>query len=454
MCSNVRRLISGSARRLATAAVSIALLACSGGGGGTAENSAVTLGSSSAQQLEVPDALAAQAPSGKVLTVPAGFGIRVWAVVNKARFMALAPNGDVLVSVPEEGRIVLLRPRVNDIPQQFELAAGLRRPHDMVFRTIAGVTWLYVAESNRIFRTAWQTGQTSIGAREVVVDNLPDSFTAGLFGNYGHELKNIAIGPDDKLYVSIASSCNACAEDVYADPVRGAIYQYDANGANGRLFARGLRNAEGLDFLPGTNTLWVAVNNRDEVRVPFDRDVDGDGRSDLGQIVERYVDANPPDPFTSVRDGANHGWPFCNGVPNDSMSNLALIPDYELNRDNAVFDCNTATRAEKAFAAHSAPLGFSFLQSSAVPAAIRNGAAIALHGCWNCSALRAGYKVVFVPFDATGAPGMETDLVSGFVANPQTREVWGRPVDVIADGRGNLLISDDFAGVIYQLFQR
>lgn len=402
--------------------------------------------------LEVPAALA-QEPfnTGRNLVVPPGFGIRVWARVNKARFMALAPNGDVLVSVPSEGRIVLLRERANDTPQTFDYASGLRNPHDMVFHKIGDTTYLYVAESNRVTRSVYQTGESATGARETVVADLPDSSLAELGGTYGHELKNIALSPDHKLYVSVASACNACAEDTVSDPVRGAIYQYSADGKERALYARGLRNAEGLDFIPGTNTLWVTVNNRDEIRVPVDADVDGDGSNDLGKTLPSYVDDNPPELFTPVRNGGNYGWPFCNAVPNAAMSNLEVLADFDLNRDGAALNCAAVDRSVKGIRAHSAPLGFSFLQASAVPAAYRAGAAVAQHGCWNCTSLRAGYKVSYFPFDAAGNAGAEFDLVTGFVTDPVARTVWGRPVDVIADARGNLLISDDFANAIYQL---
>ncbi len=390
--------------------------------------------------------------SARDLTVPPGFGIRLWARVQNARFMALAPNGDVLVSVPSEGRIVLLRERANDVPQAFDYVTGLRNPHDMVFHRIGETTYLYIAESHRVSRSVYRGDETSRNASEVVVDNLPDNSTPELQGTYGHQLKNIALSPDNRLYVSVASTCNACTEDTESDPVRGAIYQYSADGRERRLFARGLRNAEGLAFLPGTSTLWVAVNNRDEIRVPVDADVDGDQSSDLGKLIPSYVDQNPPELFTSVRDGGNYGWPFCNPVPNGAMSALDLLPDYELNRNGGTFSCAAADRSAKGIRAHSAPLGFSFLHGSALPAAFRKGAAVAQHGCWNCTRLDAGYKVSFFPFDDAGNAGAEFDLVSGFVLNPDRREVWGRPVDTIPDARGNLLVSDDFAGAIYQLY--
>jgi glucose/arabinose dehydrogenase len=53
-----------------------------------------------------------------------------------------------------------------------------------------------------------------------------------------------------------------------------------------------------------------------------------------------------------------------------------------------------------------------------------------------------------------GNAGPEVDLITGFVTDPVARQVWGRPVDVIADAGGNLLVSDDMAGVIYQLYPK
>lgn len=455
--------------RLTAISLACSLLAC-GGGGGSATAPALDQSPAAPQQpaaapaptaaaasvqvvLEVPPSLAAEPfDAERLVTVPPGFGMRVWARIPGARFMALAPNGDILVSHPGSGKVYLLRERAGEVPQTFEFAAGMQKPHDMVFHTIGSTTYLYIAESQRVTRSEYQSGDIQTRVREVVVDDLPDASNTELQGSYFHELKNIALSPDNRLYVSIASSCNVCVEDTQSDPLRGAIYEYSADGTNRRLYAQGLRNAEGLDFIPGTSVLWVAVNNRDEIPYPFENDFDGDGVSDFGKVLPGFVDDNPPEPFTQVRDGGHYGWPFCNSLANATMSGLELVTDFNLNRDDAMFNCATADRASKGIQAHSAPLGMSFLHDSAVPEGYRNGAAIALHGCWNCTSLRAGYKVVYFPFDAAGNPGEEIDLVSGFVTDPDARTVWGRPVDVIADAKGTLLISDDYAGAIYQLY--
>jgi uncharacterized protein (TIGR03437 family) len=399
-------------------------------------------------KVEVPSSLRRGVfSSDRTLNVPPGFRISLFALVSGARFLAVAPNGDVLVSTPGSGKIVLLRPDANGgVPKAYDFATGLRKPHDMAFHTIGDRTYLYVSETNQINRFLYSPGDTTAHDRQVVVTGLPDSSTPELRGAYGHELKNIALDGDDKLYVSIGSSCNACTSDTTSNPVRASIYQYNADGSGGRLFARGLRNAEGLAILPEANTLWVAVNNRDDISYPQQ---DASGR--YGKVVASYVDNHPTELFTAVRDGGNYGWPFCNSNPDSpsGFDNLPFDRDYDMNRDGHV-DCGAMDTVMKGIQAHSAPLGMIFLQNTAFAAAYRNGAVVALHGSWNRT-VKTGYKVIYFPWDSgTQRPGAQIDLVSGWL-NDSGQQNWGRPVDIAVDLNGSLLISDDQTGAIYQL---
>jgi glucose/arabinose dehydrogenase len=365
--------------------------------------------------------------------------------------MAVAPNGDLLVSHPGSGRVYLLRTNAGGDPALSVFASGLRTPHDLVFAAVGGQTWLYVAESHQIIRFRYQVGDAVASGGQVVVAGLPDASNPELKGTYGHQLKNIAVSAAGQLYVSIASMTNASESDAISNPLRCAIYRYNADGTGGRLFARGLRNAEGLAFVPGTSVLWVTVNARDNIRVPHHRDWDGDGSDDYGKLIPAYVDNHPPEPFTRVVDGGNYGWPYANPNPDtpSGMTNMPFDPDYDNNRDWTRFPASTFTRISRGIQAHSAPLGFSFLQASAVPVAYRNGAAIALHGSWNRTR-RTGYKVIYFPWQADGTPGNEIDLVRGWL-DDSTQTAWGRPVDVVPDLAGNLFISDDHSGTIYKL---
>jgi glucose/arabinose dehydrogenase len=437
-------------------AVLLAVTACGGGAPAAAPTSAPPASSPAAAspsptaspvpplaavRLSVPDALA-RGPydEPRELNVPRGWTAAVYARIEKARFMAPLPDGGLLVSQPSGGKVLLVRDgRVTDY------LTDLNRPHDIVPAEVGGRAWVFVAEADRVVRYPLTAGAARPGAGQVAVDGLPDESLPELGGRYGHVLKNIAVR-GDTLYVSIASTCNVCVSDTESDPIRGAIYRYRASGHNaGRaLVARGIRNAEGLAFVPGTDELWAVVNNRDNILVPDDRDVDGDGKGDRGKHVDAYVDDHPPEPFIRVRQDGNYGWPFCNPSPDKGMRNMPYDRDFQYNRDGRALDCATATPVEVGIQAHSAPLGLTFTQGTAAPDV---GAVVALHGSWNRTR-PTGYKVIHFPWTA-GGPGEQADLVTGFQEG--TSDPWGRPVDVAVEASGSLLVSDDLGGAVIRL---
>ncbi|WP_433614060.1 PQQ-dependent sugar dehydrogenase [Dactylosporangium sp. CA-139114] len=430
-------------------ACSLPLAACTDAPGGSAEPATTRPGTAGAYGTAAPPALGAptrvkvDVPPGlgaapfnqdRYLQLPTGWKASVYARVDKARFMALTPSGDLLVSQPGAGKVQLVRAGAVS-----EFATGLRQPHDMVFAPVNGQTFLFIAESNRVVRYPYTNGDTKAAHGEVVVDGLPDTSTPELRGTYAHVLKNIAVH-GQTLYVSIASTCNACVSDTESDPQRAAIYTYAAGGTNAsrHLLAHGIRNAEGLAFRPGSDELWVVVNNRDNTLVPDDRDVDGDGKSDKGKRMPEFVDDYPPEEMIKVRDGGFYGWPFCNPNSDNGLRNMGFLRDYELNRDGSKADCAKADPIDLGLPPHSAPLGLTFY----------NGAAIVpLHGSWNRTK-PAGYKVLFIPWTANG-PGDPVDLATGFVG--ADGKWWGRPVDAAVDTDGTLLISDDGSGTILRL---
>jgi glucose/arabinose dehydrogenase len=393
----------------------------------------------------------------RFFTVPTGFKIAVIARMDRPRFMLLLPTGDVLISQPSSGKILLMHQNGTEY-EVSDFATGLKKPHDMMLATFSGTTYLYTTESNRVTRSVYVAGDTTRRALEPIVSNLPDgNSSSALQGQYGHELKNLVINPaTGQLFVSIASSTNADPADQKFNPKQGAIYEFDprinTEATKGRLVAQGLRNVSGMDFFPGTNDLWVNVVGRDEILYPFNKDITGDGVSDLGQRVESYVDTNPPELFVKVRDGGNYGWPYCNadGYTASGLSNMPFNADYLNNPDNSVFNCATADRAVKGTPAHTTPLGLTFLQKSTVPSAYRNGAVAALRACWNCSRF-VGSKVIYYPFSADGVPSDPIDLVTGWIVDPVSKDRFGSPADVIPDANGNLIITDDGSGTVYKL---
>jgi glucose/arabinose dehydrogenase len=225
----------------------------------------------------------------------------------------------------------------------------------------------------------------------------------------GHWTRTIAFGPDGKLYVSVGSSCNVCEE---ADPRRAAILQFNPDGTGGRIFARGIRNAVGIAFHPQTGDLWATNNGRDWLGDDF-----------------------PPETILIVKDGAHHGWPYCNGT---------RIPDPDFGRPDF---CRTTAIPALEIQSHSAPLGLTFYAGEAFPQAYRGSVFVALHGSWNRS-VPTGYKVIRIPV-RDGKPGAPEDFIVGWL---RAGRAWGRPVDVVTGKDGALYVSDDRAGSIYRIF--
>jgi glucose/arabinose dehydrogenase len=387
-------------------------------------------------QLDIPAGNGA-APFDRARTVvlPAGWTAQVWARVPGARFGVWTPERELLVSQPLAGTIVRLRPRADPAarPRQSVLVSGLTDPHGLAFDTLDGRPVLYVAESDKIDRYAWP-GASGVGSRTVVVRNLPDP--DGI-----DRLKGIAIGRDHTIYVSIGSTS--------AGPgPRAAILAFRPGGAT-LTFASGVRNGEGLSFDPD-GALWTAVNAGEDDAYPFHRRYGGYADA-YGKVIPAYTDSHPPDELARLTAGRNLGWPFCNPNPDTGdglrYGQLPLIGDVRTNPNGHVRDCKRLEPIERGIPAHSAPLGFHFLQGSALLARWSDGAVVAVHGSFDRTELRAP-AVLWFPWRG-GTLGDERTLVGGFQQPDGMR--WGRPADAIPGPDGALYVTDDTAGAVYRL---
>jgi glucose/arabinose dehydrogenase len=372
-------------------------------------------------------------PDGHRLTVPAGFTVNVFARdLQFPRFMALAPNGDVFLSEPFRGagRITILRDADGDGAAETRevFATGLNRPFGLAFRKDS----LYVGNNDSVVRFAYSPGQTAAaGAAEKVID-LPPSDAAldrdtaerlhidlNQTRGYNHWTRNVIFNrAGTKLYVTVGSSTNATPED---DPRRAAINEYNPDGSGHRVFAGGLRNPVGLAWLPGADTLWTAVNERDH----------------LGDDLV-------PDFVTSVHDGAFYGWPY-------SYIGRHVDPTVKTPRPDLVAQ---AIEPDVLLPSHSAALGLLFYTGSQFPAEYRNSAFVALHGSINRSKL-SGYAVVRVPFKNGKPAGGAEDFLTGFIArDDDEKEAWGRPVGLLQLPDGSLLVSDDGGNRVWRVSYR
>jgi glucose/arabinose dehydrogenase len=340
---------------------------------------------------------------GAQLNLPEGFAAAVVASgLQGPRFMAFDDAGDLLVADQDAGAVYRYPAAKSGVIDPSAsppdpLISGLNAPSSLAFFAVDGTTYLYVGETNQISRFPYDPNGT-VGDGEVVVPDLPTG---------GHSTRTVAFSKDGKLYVSIGSSCNICQED---DDRRAAVMRYDPDGSNPERFAYGLRNAVGLAFQPGTNTLWATVNERDN----------------QGNEI-------PPDLVTIVHKGANYGWPDCQ--PPDAT------PQY----DGA--DCSNITPPTIGIQAHSAPLGLAFATGDQFPKAYQGGIFVVQHGSWNREP-PAPPKLMYVTFK-DGTPTRVADFATGWQDDNGNR--WGRPAGVIVAPDGSLIVSDDTAGVLYRI---
>ncbi|HEY5822098.1 MAG TPA: hypothetical protein VIT20_08995, partial [Propionibacteriaceae bacterium] len=210
---------------------------------------------------------------------PAGWSVSVWARVESPRLMAWAPDGSVLVSRPKAGDVLVLTPGAGPAaPTQRTLLSGLNQPHGLAFAD----STLYVAESDRV--EAYRYAAGAVSEQRTIVEDLPDAKSADLKGAYAHALKSVTVAQDGAVYVSVGSTGNISEEDRDADPQRATILRVPAGGGAATVFSRGVRNGTGLAIDPD-GAVWTAVNNRDQIAYPYDRDYDGDGRSDQGEVL-------------------------------------------------------------------------------------------------------------------------------------------------------------------------
>ena len=330
-----------------------------------------------------------------------GGGLKGWVM---KLFMGRAGAG-----VPSANRITLLRDADGDgvAEQRSALLTGLNSPFGMAVVS----DWLYVANHDELVRYPYKPGETRIAAAPERIVALP--------GGGNHWARNVIAAPDGKrLYVTVGSASNIAENGLDVEKNRANILEVDPAAKTFRVFAAGLRNPNGMAYEPRSGRLWTVVNERDLLG------------SDL-----------PPDYLTAVNLGDFFGWPwFYWGGYIDSRVEPQRPDLREYSR-----------RPDYALGAHTASLGLSFAGDARLGTRFANGAFIGQHGSWNRQPL-TGYKVIFVPFGADGfpAPGQKpVDVLSGFLG--QDGKARGRPVGVITDRAGALLVADDVGNVIWRV---
>ena len=159
--------------------------------------------------VEVPSSLrTAPSDQDRVLMVPPGFKISV-SLASRARDSLCHCRLARFSWRNRPRKHFIVRPQVDGTVSVSALIEDLKNPQGMALHQSDHSLYLFVGESNQVSRFLIAPGAASAGGQTVIVPNLPDSSSRELRGPYRHGLKNLVIGPNDKLYVDIASSTNA-----------------------------------------------------------------------------------------------------------------------------------------------------------------------------------------------------------------------------------------------------
>jgi glucose/arabinose dehydrogenase len=438
----------------ATAGLAVAACGSAVGSGGQSASGPVPSSAASSDAttqttLQVPSGLGSGTLSAqRTLTMPKGWTAQVWARVDGARMEAWTPQGDLLVSQPGHGTVVELTPQQHGAPSSRTVLSGLTTPQGLAFAKLDGHEVLYVGESDEIDRWSWGTNGVT-GSRTVVAGNLPDQDPSG---DDVHRDKDVAVTADGTVYFNVGSASNATPSDRTMNPPRAVIMSVSPSGKNLKVVEKGVRNGEGLAVAPD-GTVWTAVNNRDNITYPAHSSYQGNS-DPFGQVIQSYVDEHPLDEVAPVTPGRDLGWPYCNpdqdsSRPAGSLVDVPFVADAVTNAGGKSLNCAALKPIEVGLAAHSAPLGLSFLEGTKIAAPWSGGAVVAVHGSWNRQPPRAP-ALLWMPWDSsTHTLGAAVTLVGGFQEANGSR--WGRVADAVAGPDGALYVSDDTAGAIYRL---
>lgn len=306
-------------------------------------------------------------------------------------------------------RITLLRDANGDgrAEGRFVFLTGLNSPYGMA---LVGDT-LYVANTDALMAFPYSAGQTRITAKGRKLMSLPAN------APNNHWARTLVASADGtKLYIGVGSATNIADDGLDAETNRAAILEYDLKKPGYVIYASGLRNPSGLAINPDSKALWAVVNERDM----------------LGPDLV-------PDYMTEVEFAGFYGWPWNYWGGYEDKRVEPGRPDLR----------EYTRRPDYALGAHVAPLGIAFSQGAKLGTAWSRGAFVALHGSWNRKPA-AGYKVVYVPFDAAGhALAKPQDFLTGFLNGDGQAQ--GRPVDVAVAQDGALLVSDDVGNRIWRV---
>ncbi|CAL8108722.1 unnamed protein product [Orchesella dallaii] len=305
-------------------------------------------------------------------------------------------------------------------------------------------SWIYASSLTSVYRWGYEAGQRERinTSPEIVITGMP------LIGV--HVTRTLLFDTEGRLYVSLGSFANADANTDRAKIRRFNITEIPESGIDfwsGEVVVDGVRNEVGLAF-DSNGVLWGAGNNADMLV-----------RDDLGGDIH---DTNPGEELTKFDKqlGSFYGFPYCWTVDileNHTRGEQFAWPDFLNTTFNDGWCKNVSNNQPPTMVlpAHHAALGLAFYNAEvcdtsegAFPCSMKGDLFITFHGSYNREP-PGGYKVARIPIDAqTNMPtGEILDIL--FEPDPSFCGRCLRPVGLLFDSRGHLIVtSDDSSEVI------
>ena len=390
------------------------------------------------------------------ISLPAGFRAVVVADnlnsrfhAGPLRFLTVATNGDIYGKFGRNG-LVALRDTNNDGRAEKIETFGSGDGTGIAIRD----GWLYYSTTSGVYRYRYTPG-------ELVPSGEPQTIVSGLVARGQHDAKAFAFDGEGRLLVEVGSPYNDYSkgdrqfgakgyspEEVSkALETFGGFWRFDPNKLNqtqadGVRFSTGHRHSLAIVWHPISQNFFMAMMGRDNLNI-----VDPEHYDELDN-AERVAEE-----FHLLKEGVNLGWPYSYWDP----IKKARMVSPEYGGDNRKRETNSAfDKPLIAFPGHWAPLQMCLYNGTQFPEKYRGGMFLAFHGSWNRAPRpQAGYRVVFIPFDASGMPtGKWEDFAEGFPGVEyftNTRDAKYRPGGVAVGPDGSLYIGDTDKGRIWRV---
>ena len=350
------------------------------------------------------------------LDIPENYYISVAAEIGRRlRFLAVSPDGrlfatDMLNTSDNKRGRVLIFENWNDSLRKFNTITNylddLHNPNQVAFYK----DHIYVAETGKLRRFLYKPGDRQLADTGQTIATFPDYGLSYKYGGW-HLTRSLAF-KNDKLYVSVGSSCNACIEK---EEVRAAVLEMNPDGSDAQIFARGLRNSVGIKWIG--NQLWGS----------------GMGRDLIGPD-------KPEDPFQLIERNGYYGWPFY------YQYRQKIYADDQFKDSVKAAWVKEPPVAFLGFKAHSAPLGFEYFKDFNDPL-LRNSVLVCLHGSTTVSRQR-GNSIVRLEKN-----NRYTEVVTGFLTGETEAGRHGRPCDILMTSDHSFFFTDDKNGVLYYVWK-